>query len=263
MTGKCTRLLLAAGLGVALLQSTTYSALATSDWSSNPIAPAHSPTLFEVSGDVQKPGKYTLRDLKQLPETNANVVFISGGGSTSAKWVGVLLWDFLQHVGIKVDPNPPVKNGILRNRRLCGQGRSRLTRPELRRPSGNSRICAARSCRRQDKASPGRFGETNDAARLSGGQGRRQGYFLDKVDQDLLKKRGGKLHERLVVEAGPRPDGRPAKNRHACRYSPSSFVLRSERVLGGRPQTTKSAAEPEVKLFEHREKETPCRSKPI
>jgi len=108
MTGNISRLAGIVVLGFVLLQSATTDALANGGYSS----------FFQVDGDVQKPGKYDLNDLKTLPETNQNVVFISGQGSTSRKFTGVLLWDFLQRIGIETDPN--AKNGILR--KIIGVG---------------------------------------------------------------------------------------------------------------------------------------------
>lgn len=67
---------------------------------------------FQIEGNVEHPTTIRLKDLKALPQTSANIYFITGGGPVSSKFTGVLLWDLLQKAGIKTDPK--IKNDILR-----------------------------------------------------------------------------------------------------------------------------------------------------
>lgn len=103
MTRNIWKLAAVIGLGLVLLHSAAGDALATSGGYAS---------FIEVSGKVEKPGTYKLEDLKTLPVINQNVVFFSGQTPVSARYTGVLLWDFLQKVGIQL--NPDNKNDLLR-----------------------------------------------------------------------------------------------------------------------------------------------------
>jgi DMSO/TMAO reductase YedYZ molybdopterin-dependent catalytic subunit len=117
MTGKRLRPWLVVGLGLALLHSTTTDVVATSNGCRYSTSSGYS-CAIEVSGDVAQPGRYTLHDIKtllhsrQLAPATQNVLFKTGSGSTSAAWSGVLLWDFLQHVGITAVGRDSVKKII-------------------------------------------------------------------------------------------------------------------------------------------------------
>jgi DMSO/TMAO reductase YedYZ molybdopterin-dependent catalytic subunit len=87
---------------LALLLMPLTSACATSG--------GYSPA-FKIEGAVDHPLTITLKDLKSLPQTSANVYYNTGRGPVSSKFTGVLLWDLLQKAGIKTDP--AIKNHIL------------------------------------------------------------------------------------------------------------------------------------------------------
>jgi DMSO/TMAO reductase YedYZ molybdopterin-dependent catalytic subunit len=76
------------------------------------IAQASDASSFYVGGEVQNPGQIYAKDLLALPTTTQNVTYYGGGSIKTEKFTGALLWDFLQKVGIVVNPN--VKNDILR-----------------------------------------------------------------------------------------------------------------------------------------------------
>ncbi len=67
---------------------------------------------FKIFGDVVTPTTFKLADLQALPPTTLTVSFATGQGQVTSVFTGVPLWDLLQKVGIKTDPN--VKNDILR-----------------------------------------------------------------------------------------------------------------------------------------------------
>jgi DMSO/TMAO reductase YedYZ molybdopterin-dependent catalytic subunit len=69
-------------------------------------------STFLVDGDVTHPHTFDLDDLERLPTTNQNVTYFTAGNVTTQSFTGALLWDLLQSVGIKLDPN--IKNDILR-----------------------------------------------------------------------------------------------------------------------------------------------------
>lgn len=70
------------------------------------------PMTFLVDGDVAHPETFNLDKLEQLPTTNQNVTYFAAGNVTTKSFSGALLWDLLQSVGIKLDPD--IKNDILR-----------------------------------------------------------------------------------------------------------------------------------------------------
>jgi DMSO/TMAO reductase YedYZ molybdopterin-dependent catalytic subunit len=111
------RLLTAWVLGFSMLNMSSGPALATYDVCTPPSGSGYSCSI-DVSGDVAKPGKFSLHDIKKLiakktlAPTTQNVVFISGSGSTSGAWSGALLWDFLQYVGIQATGRQAVQKII-------------------------------------------------------------------------------------------------------------------------------------------------------
>jgi DMSO/TMAO reductase YedYZ molybdopterin-dependent catalytic subunit len=117
MTANLSRLLLVLGLGVVVPQAATLDACATSSLCSAATESTYSCTI-EVSGDIEKPGNFTLHDFEKLlvaetlRPTTQNVGFRAGSGFTNAQWTGVLLWDFLKHVGIEAEGRESVQKVI-------------------------------------------------------------------------------------------------------------------------------------------------------
>jgi hypothetical protein len=76
------------------------------------LAKATGPTLyFQVTGNVQQSTLFNLHKLQALPEVNQNVTYFAAGSVVTESFTGVLLWDLLQSVGIRLDPS--IKNDIL------------------------------------------------------------------------------------------------------------------------------------------------------
>lgn len=68
--------------------------------------------VFAVSGLVQTPKAITMFDLKKLPPAQENITYYGAGKINTQSFTGVLLWDFLNSLGLVLDP--AVKNDILR-----------------------------------------------------------------------------------------------------------------------------------------------------
>jgi hypothetical protein len=62
---------------------------------------------FQLDGEVNHPKTYALQDLliRPLKWTRVNDFFLTGSGSDSGTFTGILLWDLLQEAGVIVDPN--------------------------------------------------------------------------------------------------------------------------------------------------------------
>jgi len=57
-------------------------------------------TQFSLSGDVTRPGSYTLSDLQGLPATTQTVSFLAGSGSQTHTYVGTSLWGLIDTAGV-------------------------------------------------------------------------------------------------------------------------------------------------------------------
>jgi hypothetical protein len=62
---------------------------------------------FQLDGEVNHPRTYTLPDLQRQSRnwTRLNDFFLTGSGSDSGTFTGVLLWDLLQQAEVVVDPD--------------------------------------------------------------------------------------------------------------------------------------------------------------
>jgi len=95
-------------VAVLLLVVGLASIPAQAQSSSSPPAPP----FFRVGGQVNTPKWVDVPALRQLPHVNQNVTFFAAGSVVNDTFTGALLWDLLQSVGIKTNPN--IKNDILR-----------------------------------------------------------------------------------------------------------------------------------------------------
>jgi hypothetical protein len=80
---------------------------ALSGWAfagSNACPGGYSPR-FVISGDVRKSATYDEHRLGVLQHSFENVTFLTGTGTQSGLYGGVLLWDLLNSAGIKTYPN--------------------------------------------------------------------------------------------------------------------------------------------------------------
>ena len=60
--------------------------------------------LFRLGGRVQYPKNFDLEALSQEPLTTVHDVFLTGQGTDSGTFTGVLLWDLLQEAQVITDP---------------------------------------------------------------------------------------------------------------------------------------------------------------
>jgi hypothetical protein len=68
-------------------------------------------TSFDVTGDVINPQTFRLKNLLAIvPSTAVQDYFVAGSSTTQGQFSGVLLWDLLNVVGVKVDP--AIKNDL-------------------------------------------------------------------------------------------------------------------------------------------------------
>jgi DMSO/TMAO reductase YedYZ molybdopterin-dependent catalytic subunit len=81
-------------------------------------APATPSTSVTVSGAVQHPKTLTLADLQNEPATTQSVFYVTGRGTVTASFTGVLLWTLLEAAEVKDDP--AVKNAKLRHTVMVG-----------------------------------------------------------------------------------------------------------------------------------------------
>jgi hypothetical protein len=67
-------------------------------------APPGGPSLaFRVTGDVTKRTSFDLETLEALPVTKENVTYFAAGAVVTQSFMGTLLWDLLQSVGIVIE----------------------------------------------------------------------------------------------------------------------------------------------------------------
>jgi hypothetical protein len=63
-------------------------------------------TSFDVTGDVIHPQTFQRTDLQAIaPSTNVQDYFVAGSSTTQGEFKGVLLWDLLNLVGVRVNPD--------------------------------------------------------------------------------------------------------------------------------------------------------------
>lgn len=66
---------------------------------------------FSVGGQVTNPSTFDLAKLQKLPSTRERVTYFAAGKAVTHEFMGVLLWDVLQSVGVRLDQS--IKNDIL------------------------------------------------------------------------------------------------------------------------------------------------------
>lgn len=97
-------LVLAAGMGAALVAPPPGTAGRSVLAAATPVASPEAEQSLEILGLVERPGALGLDDLRGLPQATVTTEYETSRGRERHAYTGVRLYDVLQHVGVVPEP---------------------------------------------------------------------------------------------------------------------------------------------------------------